>query len=567
MHNLTIIATLAGALAVALVFGWITRRAGLSTLVGYMLAGIVVGPYTPGFVADAELASQMSEIGVILLMFGVGLHFHPGELLQVRRIAIPGAVAQSVVATLAGWAVARLCGWSSGGALVFGMALAVASTVVLMRMLVERDRLGTHAGHVAVGWLIVEDLFTVIALVVLPALAAEDSTPFRLAGDLALAFGKAGLFAALVWLLGTKLVGRGLERIARAQAGELFTLAVFVVALGVALIAAEVFHVSVALGAFLAGLAIGQSRIGPRAADDMSGFRDVFSALFFVSVGMLFNPRVIIEAPVLAIAALVVVLVVKPLVALGIVHMLKGSARTGRLVAVGLAQIGEFSFILAALGRQEGMLPDQGFDVLVLAAIVSIGINPLLFRWEAGWEARRSRAVDTTEDDDAPGAARDDAGVAAPSSALLPAGASAPHPATIEGDAVLLVGLGALGRRVAQRCADLGVPLGVVGEDSDALEPLRRRGLRAVLGDPLHAGVLDAAGIAKARLFVVADGTLDAKMALCLHARRLNPRLAIVVAAHSDAERAWLAEFGGTHVCDAIDELGEAMLRTMRAAL
>ncbi|WP_176256693.1 cation:proton antiporter [Derxia lacustris] len=558
MHDLSLIATLAGALAVALVFGWITRRAGLSTLVGYMLAGVVVGPYTPGFVADGQLAAQMSEIGVILLMFGVGLHFHPGELLQVRRIAVPGAVAQSVVATAVGWGVARACGWENAGALVFGMALAVASTVVLMRMLVERDRLGTHAGHVAVGWLIVEDLFTVIALVVLPALAAPQTTPGQLAGDLALAFGKAALFGALVWLVGTRLVGYGLERIARSQAGELFTLAVFVVALGVALIAAEVFHVSVALGAFLAGLAIGQSRIGPRAAADMSTFRDVFSALFFVSVGMLFNPAVVVEAPVLVAAALVVVLIVKPLVALVIVRLLKSSARTGRIVAVGLAQIGEFSFILAALGRSEGMLPDQGFDVLVFAAIVSIAINPLLFRWEAGYEARRLAAGGAADEPDAEPAAPEFAEASRELTQDI---------ARTGADTVLLVGLGALGRRVAQRCATVGMPLGVIGEDAGVLDPLRRAGLRAVQGDPQAPGVLEGAGIAQARLFVVADGTLDSKMALCLLARKLNPRLAIVVAAHSDAERVWLNEFGGTHVCDAIDELGEAMLRTMRAAL
>jgi len=550
MHDLSIIAMLAGALAVALVFGWVTQRIGLSTLVGYMVAGIVVGPHTPGFVADSQLAAQMAEIGVILLMFGVGLHFHPGELLRVRRIAIPGAVAQSVVATAAGWAVARAVGWSNAGALVFGMALAVASTVVLMRMLVERDRLGTHAGHVAVGWLIVEDLFTVIALVVLPALAAPQTSPAQFGLALALAFGKAALFAALVWLLGTRLIGLVLERMARSRSGELFTLAVFVVALGVGLIAAEVFHVSVALGAFLAGLAIGQSRIGPRAATEMSAFRDVFSALFFVSVGMLFNPAVVVEAPVLAAAALVVVLVIKPLVALLIVHMLKDSVRTGRTVAVGLAQIGEFSFILAALGRAEGMLPPQGFDVLVFAAIVSIAINPLLFRWAL---AEPAPALDDHADSDVTEPTPDDA----------PDGLADRMPS----DAVLLVGLGALGRRVAARCAELALPLAVVGEDRAALDPLRQRGLRTVLGDPLRADVLQGAGIAHARLIVIADGALDTKMALCLLARRLNPRIEIVIAAQSDAERVWLNEFGGTHVCDAIDEFGEAMLRTMRAAL
>jgi CPA2 family monovalent cation:H+ antiporter-2 len=269
MHDFTVITTLAGALAVALVFGWVTQRIGLSTLVGYMLAGIVVGPYTPGFVADAGLASQMAEIGVILLMFGVGMHFHPEELLRVWRIAVPGAVGQSAVAGVAGWAVAVAFGWSHGAGMVFGMALAVASTVVLMRMLVQEDRLSARDGHVAVGWLIVEDLFTVIALVVLPAFAAGGTGAGAMAGALGVALGKAAAFAVLVWLVGTRFVAPVMERISKLRSAELFTLTVFVVALGVAILAAEVFSVSVALGAFFAGLVVGQSRIGAQAAADM----------------------------------------------------------------------------------------------------------------------------------------------------------------------------------------------------------------------------------------------------------------------------------------------------------
>src|SRR5688572_29538761 len=266
MHELPIIATLAGALAVALVFGWVTQRLGLSTLVGYMLAGIAVGPFTPGFVADGKLAQQMAEIGVILLMFSVGMHFHPQELLRVRRVAIPGAVGQSVVAGVAGWAVARAFGWTDAAGIVFGMALAVASTVVLMRMLVQGDRLATHDGHVAVGWLIVEDLFTVVALVVMPALAAgaAAASPSGTALEIAIAIGKAGVFALLILVLGTRLVAPVMERIARTRSTELLTLTVFVVALGIAVFAAEVFHMSVALGAFFAGLVVGQSRIGPQ---------------------------------------------------------------------------------------------------------------------------------------------------------------------------------------------------------------------------------------------------------------------------------------------------------------
>jgi CPA2 family monovalent cation:H+ antiporter-2 len=380
MHDLTLLSTLAGSLAAALVFGWITQRLGLSTLVGYMLAGILVGPYTPGFVADASLAAQMAEIGVVLLMFGVGMHFHPEELLRVCRIAVPGAIAQSAVATVAGWACARWFGWSNAAGFVFGMALAVASTVVLMRMLVDQGRLSTRAGHVAVGWLIVEDLFTVIALVVLPVLATDASGLASFGMPLAIALGKTAAFALLVWFVGSRVVSQVLERMAKTRSQELFTLTVFVVALGIAVIAAQVFHVSVALGAFFAGLVVGQSRFGVQAAGFMTPFRDVFSALFFVSVGMLFNPGFVLAHPLMVIVALAIVLIAKPLVALAIVVLIGDARGTAATVAVGLAQIGEFSFILAALGKSLGVLPAEAFDALVVAAIVSIAVNPILFR-------------------------------------------------------------------------------------------------------------------------------------------------------------------------------------------
>ena len=545
MHDLSIIITLAGGLAVALVFGWVTQRLGLSTLVGYMLAGIVVGPYTPGFVADAALASQMAEIGVILLMFGVGLHFHPQELIRVWRIAVPGAFAQSAVAAVAGWGVARAFGWSHAAGMVFGMALAVASTVVLMRMLVAQDRLSTRDGHVAVGWLIVEDLFTVVALVMLPALAAERSDAAGVAGALGLALGKAAIFAALVWAVGSRLVAPAMERIARTRSTELFTLTVFVVALGVALLAAEVFAVSVALGAFFAGLVVGQSRFGPQAAADMVPFRDVFSALFFVSVGMLFNPGIVTSQPLLLGAALVIVLVVKPAVALAIVKLLRDTRRTALTVAVGLAQIGEFSFILGVLGQQLGILPPAGMDILVAVAIVSIAVNPLLFRAAAAHEARRAAdgADAPAESGRAPGTGPD------------------------IGPAVALTGLGELGRRVVQRCADAGVPLSVIDADPDALAALRGRGLAVVRGDPAEPEVLRAAGIADARMIVVTNPGLADKMRICIAARQVNPRIAIVATSGSGAERAWLHEFGAAFVCDAIDEMTESLVRTVRGGL
>jgi len=394
MHELPIISLLAKGLAFALVFGWITQRLGLSALVGYMLAGVAVGPYTPGFVGDRAIAGEFAEVGVILLMFGVGMHFHPQELLRVKRVAVPGAIAQSVVATLAGWAAARAFGWSDGAGLVFGMALAVASTVVLIRMLESEGRLAEHDGHVAVGWLIVEDLFTVLALVILPALASDAGTDRSIPVELGLALGKAAVFAALVWVVGTRLVAGVMERMARTHSEELFTVAVLVTALGVALIAAQVFHLSVALGAFFAGLVVGQSRFGPQATVDMAPFRAVFAAMFFVSVGMLFNPSFVLTHPLMVLAALGVVLIVKPLVAVAIVMLLRETRRTAATVAVGLAQIGEFSFILGALGLQHGLLPAEALDALIAAALVSIALNPLLFRMLKAFERRRAlRAV------------------------------------------------------------------------------------------------------------------------------------------------------------------------------
>jgi K+:H+ antiporter len=534
MHDLSVIITLAGALAAALLFGAITQRLGLSTLVGYMLAGVVVGPYTPGFVADTRLASQMAEIGVILLMFGVGMHFHPQELLRVWRTAVPGAVAQSALAGLAGWALARAFGWSHAAGIVFGMALAVASTVVLMRMLVEGDRLATREGHVAVGWLIVEDLFTVAALVLLPALAVGEMKVKALGG----AIGLAALFALLAWGVGTRLVSPLMERIARMRSGELFTLTVFVVALGIAILAAEVFHVSVALGAFFAGLVVGQSRFGPQAAADMTAFRDVFSALFFVSVGMLFNPALLLSQPLLVLGALGIVLVVKPLVALAIVRVLRDSRTTALTVAVGLAQIGEFSFILGALGSSLGVLPAEGMDVLVIAAIASIAVNPLLFRMLGRLELRQ------------------------PATVKRPA---VPEPQT--GADVLIAGLDDVGRRLAQRCKEQGVSACCIDSHVERIEDALAEGIAAVFGDATRREVLEAAGAAQARVLVMLEGTLADKMRMCTAAREVNPRVVLIAVAESRAEHAWLQEFGAAYVLDTAEEMSEALLRSIRTAI
>ena len=538
MHDLTMLTTLAGGLAMALVLGWVTRRLGLSTLVGYIMAGIVVGPFTPGFVADARLASQMAEIGVILLMFGVGMHFHPQDLLRVWRLAVPGAIAQTAVAALAGWLLARAFGWSHAAGAVFGMALGVASTVVLMRMLIEQNRLSGRDGHVAVGWLIVEDLFTVAALVVL---AASDEDALALGPALLLALGKVLVFTLLVVVVGTRVVSRVLERMARTQSAELFTLTVFVVALGVAVLASEVFHVSVALGAFFAGLVVGQSRFGPQAAADMAPFRDVFSALFFVSVGMLFDPSFVLTHPWMVLGVLAIVMLLKPLVAVAIVALLREPRRTGATVAVGLAQIGEFSFILASLGMAVGVLPREAMDALVVGAIVSIAFNPLLFRWVGARVSEpRSRVAEP------------------------PALAPAPTPGT---PTIVLAGYGALGRRLAARCAEDGIALCAIHRDADLADELQPEGVTLVFGDASRAEVLQAAGVAEARMLVVADVLLAEKIQACTQARRLNPRIVIIGAAAGDADKAWLQEFGAQFVSDARDEQSEQMARAVRSFL
>jgi CPA2 family monovalent cation:H+ antiporter-2 len=381
MHgNLDLISTLTGCFTAALTLGYLTQRIGLSPIVGYLLAGIVVGPNTPGFVANRELAQELAEVGVILLMFGVGLHFHVEELLAVRRIALPGAIVQSLAATALGALTAAAFGWSWTAGVVYGLAISVASTVVLTRVLLDNNDLHTPTGHIAIGWLVVEDLFTVVVLVVLPALFGEKAGPGGLAGMFGLAALKIGVLIALIFLLGGRIVPWLFRRVEATESRELFTLTVLVVALGVAAGSAWVFGVSMALGAFLAGMVVGRSDFSHRAANEALPMRDAFAVLFFVSVGMLLDPRFLLEAPGLVCATLGIVLLGKPLAALAIVLILGYPARVAVAVAVALAQIGEFSFILAVLGKSLGILKDAAMNALVAVSIVSISLNPILYR-------------------------------------------------------------------------------------------------------------------------------------------------------------------------------------------
>ena len=392
MPELDLILTLTGSLAAALVCGYGTFRLGLSPIVGYLLAGLVVGPNTPGFVANRHLADQLAEVGVILLMFGVGLQFHLEELLAVRRVAVPGAVGMSLVATLLGALVGVACGWGWSAGLVFGLALSVASTVVLMRVLADHGDLHTPAGHIAVGWLVVEDLFTVLVLVLLPAVFSPGVGVGGVALAVGLAVGKVAVMVALTFVLGNRLIPWLLERAAATRSRELFTLTVLVLALGIAVGSVELFGVSMALGAFLAGMVVGRTEFSLRAATEALPMRDAFAVLFFVSVGILFHPRYLLESPGVVALTLAVIVLGKPLVASAIVLLLRYPLRVALSVALATAQIGEFSFILASTGERLGLVDDRVRNALTAAAILSITLNPLLYRLVGPLEAALGRS-------------------------------------------------------------------------------------------------------------------------------------------------------------------------------
>jgi CPA2 family monovalent cation:H+ antiporter-2 len=383
-HETGLIATMSIALALAFAGSLLAVRLGLPALVGYLVSGIMVGPFTPGFVADPELAPQLAEIGVILLMFGVGTHFSIRDLLSVRRIAIPGAIGQIVAAMLATLAVTHWWGWSIEAGLVLGLAVSVASTVVLMRTLLERDLLATTQGKIAMGWLIVEDLVIVLTLILLPVLATGAESGDRNTADIALAIGMAAgqvvLLGGAMLIVGARVVPWLLQLAAQTESRELFTLAVLAVALGVAFTSAAVFGVSLALGAFLAGVVVGESEVGRRAADDALPLRDAFAVLFFVSVGMLFDPSLLVTQTWHVLAVVGLIVVAKPLAAFVLVRTLGYELRTGLTVAIGRAQVGELSFILGGAGRALGLLPDEGYGLILAGAILSITLNPLLFR-------------------------------------------------------------------------------------------------------------------------------------------------------------------------------------------
>jgi CPA2 family monovalent cation:H+ antiporter-2 len=535
-HNLDLILTLTGGLTAALVFGFVTQRLRLSPIVGYLLAGVAVGPFTPGFVAHGGIAEQLAELGVILLMFGVGLHFHLNELLAVRKVALPGAVAQIAVATGLGVLVTQSAGFSAGAGVVFGLAIAVASTVVLLRVLSDYDALHTPAGHIAVGWLLVEDIFTVLVLVMLPIVVGQQaggrSTDLLLSAGAAVI--KIAALVAFTLIAGQRLIPALLGYVARTRSRELFTLTVLVLALGIAVGSAQLFGASMALGAFLAGMVVGQSDFSSRAASDALPMRDAFAVLFFVSVGMLFDPSQVAANLGLIGATLAVILVGKPLAAFLVVIALRRPVKTAVVVAVALAQIGEFSFILAALGRQLGVLPERANQALVAASIVSITLNPLLFRLvdpAARWLSARSPRRDEP-------------------------GAGEPQP----DDTVhrtIVVGYGPVGRTLARLLVEYEIEPTVIELNHETVKTLRDEGIGAVYGDASQAEILSRAGVKQAAsLIFTASGSADAVIRA---ARQLNPTLLILARTTYVREVPALRKAGSSVVVAAEAEVALAM--------
>ncbi|WP_066152035.1 YbaL family putative K(+) efflux transporter [Hydrogenophaga pseudoflava] len=531
-HDVTLIATIATAFGLAMVFGLLAARLKLPPLVGYLLAGIVVSPATPGFVADVGLAGQLAEIGVMLLMFGVGLHFSLADLMSVKKIAVPGAVVQIAVATALGGGVAMLWGWDLGAAIVFGLCLSVASTVVLLRALEAKGLLKSVNGQIAVGWLVVEDLVMVLVLVLLPALAGVlkahggEAAVAPQAGEIwttvGITLAKVTAFVVLMLVVGRRLLPKLLWWVARTGSQELFTLGVVAIAVGVAFGAALLFDVSFALGAFFAGMMMRESEFSHRAADESLPLRDAFAVLFFVSVGMLFEPAVVFQQPVKLLAVVAIVLIGKTVAAVALVLLFRYPLNTALTVGASLAQIGEFSFILAGLGVALELMPREGQSLVLAAALISIAANAALFSAVEPlrrWVLARSAFARQLE-------MRDDPLAELPTST---------DRQLLSGQ-VVLVGYGRVGRRIAQALREHQLPFVVVEQNRETVDALRREGIAAVSGDAMTPEVLVQGHIAEAAMLVVAiPDAVDVRKMVEI-ARTLNPGIAVVLRTHNEEE-------------------------------
>ncbi len=553
-HNVSLISTLAAGFGLALILGFVAERLRLPALVGYLLAGIAIGPATPGFVADVGIAAQLSEIGVMLLMFGVGLHFSLKDLMAVKRIALPGAVVQMGAATLLGLGLAMWWGWSAGAALVFGLSLSCASTVVLLKALEARGTLESVNGRIAVGWLVVEDLATVLILVLLPPLAPvlggatqAGSADVPLWRTIAETLAQMAAFVVLMLVVGRRVLPWLLWQVARTGSRELFTLMVIAVAIGIAYGAGVLFHVSFALGAFFAGMVMRESEYSHRAAQESLPLRDSFSVLFFVSVGMLFDPMTLVDQPLHLLGVVAIVMLGKAIAATAIVLLFRYPLNTAMTVSASLAQIGEFSFILAGLGLQLELLPKAGMNLVLAAALVSIALNPVMFAMIQPlqrWVLSRSAFARKLE-------ARDDP------LAELPQTTERQY---LEGQ-VVLVGFGRVGRRIAQALTERDIPFVVADQSRETVEALRRRGMAAVSGDASDPMVLVQAHIANAAMLVVAIPDSMRARQMADTARQLNPGIEIVLRTHGEEESALLRKEQLGTVFYGEEELAKGMSR------
>ena len=561
-HDTPLISTIVGALVLAFILGIVANRLKLPPLVGYLIAGIFVGPHTPGFVADESLAAELSEIGVILLMFGVGLHFSLKDLLSVRAIAIPGALVQIAGATGLGLGLALLLGWGVGSGLLFGLALSVASTVVLIKALQDRHMIESERGRIAVGWLIVEDLAMVLALVLIPALAtaagggdghSEPDTmlrliqsllPFELGvpGILAVTIVKVALFVGFMLVVGRRLIPLALHYTAHTGSRELFRLAVLAIALGVAAGAAYLFGVSLALGAFFAGMILSESELSHRAAEETLPLRDAFAVLLSVAVGMLFDPGILLREPLPILATVLIIIIGKSVLAFLIVMAFRMPIKTALIVAVSLAQVGEFSFILAELGVGLHLLPEAGRNLILAGAIISIILNPLAF-----WAADRllAKVPDAPQPEPSPG--HQEIEVMAPVATTL-----TKH--------TIVVGFGRVGTVLAERFLRLNLPFIVIEDADDRLKAARLAGIAVVPGNAAASDALALAGIANARsLYVAIPNAFEAGQAI-EQARKANTALMIAARAHSDEEAEYLKQLGADHVIMGEREIALGML-------
>ncbi|MFS2225206.1 YbaL family putative K(+) efflux transporter [Pantoea sp. B65] len=548
MHHTTpLITTIVGGLVLAFLFGMLAHRLRISPLVGYLLAGVLAGPFTPGFVADTNLAPELAELGVILLMFGVGLHFSLKDLISVKSIAIPGAVAQIAVATLLGMGLSWSLGWSWVTGLVFGLCLSTASTVVLLRALEERQLIDSQRGQIAIGWLIVEDLVMVLTLVLLPAIAGmldKGNASFAmLAWDLLLTIGKVVAFMVLMMVVGRRVVPWILAKSAATGSRELFTLAVLALALGIAFGAVEFFDVSFALGAFFAGMVLNESELSHRAAHDTLPLRDAFAVLFFVSVGMLFDPMILIQQPLAVLGALAIIVLGKSLIAYLLVTLFGHSRRTALTISASLAQIGEFAFILAGLGISLGLLTAEGRNLVLAAAILSIMLNPILFTLLE----RYLEKTETIEEQTMEEAIEEEKQI----------------PLDICNHA-LVVGYGRVGSLLGSRLMAAGVPIVVVENSRPRVEALREQGIKAVLGNAARADTMELARLDCARwlLLTIPNGYEAGEIVTA--AREKRPNIEIIARAHYDDEVEYIIERGANRVVMGEREIANSMLEMLQ---